>query len=165
MKDLNEDVTQVSNVDAGKISTFNDKDDINEIYQKLQEVNDNEKSPFRQKFEDYCKDKIEDLGTVTLYFDEDDDDPYSSLYNVILHSPQIREYTDVRVVIDIDYSEELFRVIDKDNKMVIETLMIDPLYYTLRCEFDKIDKDWYNLILDNWEQFEIDYNFSEDKTE
>ena len=102
----------------------------------------------KEIFIDYCKNKIEDLKKVT----------YSNLDNetetkkVLMEAEGVRQFKNVKIVTDED---GLFKVI-QNNKLVIDTLMIDPIIYAARMEFNKIDKDFYNELIELWNDYGMD---------
>lgn len=106
----------------------------------------------KQLFKDYCKDKIKDLGETLVYNEVWEEE---QAYRVIMTAEGIREYTNVRVVMNED-TEDYLVVIDSDNKIVINTPMIDPIGYAGRMEFKEIDTQFYNDILTYWDDMDMD---------
>lgn len=105
----------------------------------------------KQKFIDYCSDKLEEMGNIEI--DE-------MIYKKIMHSEGIRQFNDVYVIANFEDESEradYFKVIDNTNTLVINTPMIDHNYYASTLQFDKIDKEFYNNILKYWD----DYNMEE----
>lgn len=147
----NEDVTQAADVDAGKISTFNDKKitSTDDFYHRLLELKEDSKSIYQQEFEEYCKDKIKDLGIVTLIEDEEEHE-----YNVVMHTPELKGFKDLRVIADEDTDSLI--CIDKDNNVVIGTMNIDYTEYAAEMCFDKIDKNFYEEIIEYWDDLNMD---------
>jgi hypothetical protein len=113
----------------------------------------------KEKFQNYCKGKIVDfLGAVDVedLYNEDE----TTLATVLMTDKNIREYNNVRVIIRNDYEEEdseCLTVIDSNDHIVIHTPMLELLGYTLRMEFDKIDKDYYQSIIDDWDDYYDEY--------
>lgn len=111
-------------------------------------------SPQKQKFIDYCKDKIEDLGDIEIY-DEDyeEDIPYHKL----MHTEGIREFDDLYIIANFDdYENENLIAINNENKIVINTPMIDCNGYAATMQFDKIDKQFYDQLMDYWDDIYMD---------
>lgn len=104
---------------------------------------------------DYCKDKLADLGTVTLYNDEGE----GYTYRVAMTAEGIREYDNVRVIVGDD-TEDYLVVIDNDNNIVINSPMLDPIGYASRMEFKQIDTDFYNMMLEYWDE-DMDFYIEE----
>lgn len=101
-------------------------------------------------FKNYCKDKLADLGHITLHREGEE---YT--YRVVMTAEGIREYNDVRVIIGDD-TEDYFVVIDSNDNIVINTPMIDPIGYASRLEFKQIDPTFYNEILTYWDDMDMD---------
>lgn len=101
-------------------------------------------------FKNYCKDKLADLGHITLHREGEE-----RTYRVVMTAEGIREYSDVRVIIGDD-TEDYFVVIDSNDNIVINTPMIDPIGYAGHMEFKQIDPTFYNEILTYWDDFNMD---------
>lgn len=111
-------------------------------------------SNYKQKFIDFCSDKIEDLGDVMI-----DETPY----HVIMHTEGIREFTDLRIVADLDnYEFENLVAINEDDKIVINTPMIDFNEYAATMQFDVIDEKFYNNLMNNWDDLNMDERISDE---
>lgn len=115
----------------------------------LEDYKDNDDiSPQKQKFIDYCKDKIEDLGDIEI-----DDQQYHKL----MHTEGIREFEDLYIIADLDdYESENLIAINNENKIVIDTPMIDQNGYAATMQFDKIDKRFYDILMDYWDDLYMD---------
>lgn len=108
----------------------------------------------KEKFIKYCKGKIKDISEC-MTID-------GTNYEVIMHSDGVRQFSDVRVIRPLEeYDEGTFIVINSKNKIVINTNMIDYIWYATRMEFDEIDTDFYNEILEYWEDGAFDDYFEE----
>lgn len=162
--DIKDECTQVSNVGSDKVSVFgsdagNKFIHPSEIYKELYELkdyNDTEViSDQKQSFIDYCKDKIKDLGEVEINGDT---------YKVIMHTPAIRQFEDLRVITQLDAgTDEDLMCIDKNNNIVIDTPMMDYNSYAATKLFDKIDKEYYDLVIKYWNDIDMDsYTDEED---
>ena len=111
-------------------------------------------SNYKQKFIDFCSDKIEDLGDVMI-----DETPY----HVIMHTEGIREFTDLRIIADLDnYEFENLVAINEDDKIVINTPMIDFNEYAATMQFDVIDEKFYNNLMNNWEDLNMNERISDE---
>lgn len=111
-------------------------------------------SPQKQKFIDYCKDKIEDLGDIEI-----DDQQYHKL----MHTEGIREFEDLYIIADLDdYESENLIAINNENEIVIDTPMIDQNGYAGTMQFDKIDKRFYDILMDYWDDLYMDEVIEED---
>ena len=128
---------------------------IKELYE-LKDYDDTEVvSEQKQSFIDYCKDKIKDLGEVEID---------GNTYKVIMHTPAIRQFNDIRVItqLDADTDEDLI-CIDKDNNIVIDTPMMDYNSYAAAKLFDEIDEEYYDLVIKYWNDIDMDsYTDEED---
>ena len=140
------------------------KEDLNEskdLTQTLQEMalledyeEDKTISPQKQKFIDYCKDKIEDLGDIEIY---DEDYEENVQYHKIMHTEGIREFNDLYIIANFDdYENENLIAINNENKIVINTPMIDCNGYAATMQFDKIDKQFYDQLMDYWDDIYMD---------
>lgn len=162
--DIKDECTQVSNVGSDRVSVFgsdagNKFVHPSDIYKELYELKDYDDaevvSEQKQSFIDYCKDKIKDLGEVEID---------GNTYKVIMHTPAIRQFNDIRVItqLDADTDEDLI-CIDKDNNIVIDTPMMDYNSYAAAKLFDEIDKEYYNLVIKYWNDIDMDsYTDEED---
>lgn len=162
--DIKDECTQVSNVGSDRVSVFgsdagNKFVHPSEIYKELYELKDYDDtevvSEQKQTFIDYCKDKIKDLGEVEID---------GNTYKVIMHTPAIRQFNDIRVItqLDADTDEDLI-CIDKDNNIVIDTPMMDYNSYAAAKLFDEIDKEYYDLVIKYWNDIDMDsYTDEED---
>ena len=114
-------------------------------------------SPQKQKFIDYCKDKLEVMDKVAIF------DMYrdKTVYNKIMHTPHLREFDDLTIIADFDTDLDNLIAIDNTNTIVIDTPMINPNIYAGRMEFDKIDKEYYNMLLKYWDDLYMDENIED----
>lgn len=132
----------------------------------------NETKSYKDTFIDYCKDKVKDLGTIEVknadYDEEDLDDQEYISANVLMTADGIRQFSNVKVIAregSEDDDWEQLVVADKDNNIVIESPMIDVVWYATRMEFTEIDKAFYNNILEYWEDGNYDEYFEDLKEE
>ena len=117
-------------------------------------------SPQKQKFIDYCKDKIEDLGDTEIY---DEDYEENVQYHKIMHTEGIREFNDLYIIANFDdYENENLIAINNENKIVINTPMIDCNGYAATMQFDKIDKQFYDQLMDFWNDIYMDEMIEEE---
>lgn len=120
----------------------------------LEDYEEGNISPQKQKFIDYCKDKIEDLGDVEIY---DEDYEENIQYHKLMHTEGIREFEDLYIIADFDnYENENLIAINNENKIVINTPMIDCNGYAGTMQFDKIDKKFYDQLMDYWDDLYMD---------
>lgn len=101
-------------------------------------------------FKNYCKDKLMDLGHITLNREGEE-----RTYKVVMTAEGIREFENVRVIIGDD-TEDYFVVIDSNDNIVINTPMIDPIEYAGHMEFKQIDPTFYNETLTYWDDMDMD---------
>ena len=126
----------------------------------LMESKEDNISPQKQKFIDYCKDKIEDLGDVEIY---NEDYEENIQYHKLMHTEGIREFEDLYIVADFDnYENENLIAINDENKIVINTPMIDCNGYAGTMQFDKIDKKFYDQLMDYWDDIYMDEMIEEE---
>lgn len=175
----NEECSQASGVASGvngKIDSFpiNPKEmerqrlkefkDTTETLQEMALLEDYEEdetiSPQKQKFIDYCKDKIEDLGDVEIY---DEDYEENIQYHKLMHTEGIREFNDLYIIANFDdYENENLIAINNENKIVINTPMMDCNGYASTMQFDKIDKKFYDQLMDYWDDIYMDEMIEEE---
>ena len=106
---------------------------------------------YKKKFKDYCKGKIKELE-VAPYIDPVWKE--EEMRQVLMTAEGIREFSNVRI---LDPNEdECLLVIDENDKVVINTPMINPIIYALRMEFNAIDTEFYNDILEYWDNINAD---------
>ena len=108
-------------------------------------------------FKNYCKDKLADLGHITLQREGEE-----RTYRVVMAAEGIREFNNVRVIIGDD-TEDYFVVIDSNDNIVINTPLIDPLEHAGHMEFKQIDPTFYNDILKYWDDLQMDEYMKEVK--
>lgn len=126
----------------------------------LEDYEEGNISPQKQKFIDYCKDKIEDLGDVEIY---DEDYEENIQYHKLMHTEGIREFEDLYIIADFDnYENENLIAINNENKIVINTPMIDCNGYAGTMQFDKIDKKFYDQLMDYWDDLYMDETIEEE---
>lgn len=146
---------------------WEDLDESKDLTKTLQEMalledyeDENEISPQRQKFIDYCKDKIEDLGDIEIY---DEDYEENIQYHKLMHTEGIREFNDLYIIANFDdYENENLIAINNENKIVIDTPMIDCNGYAATMQFDKIDKQFYDQLMDYWDDLYMDEMIEEE---
>lgn len=105
---------------------------------------------YKENFMNYCKDKIKNLGKAKIV----DESGNKRTLSIIMLSDGIREFKDLKILNDEEDGNLL--AIDKENKVVINSCMIDVLGYALRLEFSAIDENFYNEIIENWEENNLD---------
>lgn len=111
----------------------------------------------KQVFIDYCKNKIKNLGNIEI--DEE-------TYQILMHLPKLRQFEDVRVIGDLDSDDGYLRVVDKDDNIVIETLMVSFIDIAASMQFDSIDSSLYDYIMNYWDDIMMDeYIEQEDNLE
>ena len=108
-------------------------------------------------FKNYCKDKLADLGHITLHREGEE-----CTYKVVMTAEGIREFENVRVIIGDD-TEDYFVVIDSNDNIVINTPMISPIGYASEMLFKYIDTEFYNDILKYWDDLQMDEYIKEVK--
>jgi hypothetical protein len=105
----------------------------------------------KEKFIEYCKGRIVELGEVNTPDQIFEDEGIT--YRVIMTADSIQDFTDVKIV--TKYGVDNFLVV-KDNKVVINTPMVDPIWYTSLLEFKEIDPSWYDAVLRCWDEIDMD---------
>lgn len=106
----------------------------------------------KNKFKDYCKGKVTDLGKVTILHPIWEE---TRSYDVLMTASSLREFNNVRIIAGDDTDDNLV-AITEDNEIVIDTPMVDPVGYACRMEFDTIDSEFYDYILKYWEEQYLD---------
>lgn len=111
----------------------------------------------KQKFIDFCSNKIEDLGDIMI-------DEIS--YHIIMHTEGIREFSDLRIIADLDnYEFENLVAINKAGAIVINTPMIDYNEYAASMQFDKIDQRFYDSLMNYWDDLNMDERIEDESEE
>lgn len=102
------------------------------------------------QFAEYCKDKLADLGTVKVKnFDDEDVD-----VKVAFEQP-IRDYGTCKILDNEDTINKLgsdgetLEFVDEKGEYH-NSPMISPITLVSRCEFDKIDNNFYKSIIQYW---------------
>jgi hypothetical protein len=111
------------------------------------------------KFQNYCKGKIKDLGRITAYSNYlcDIDDA-----SVMLLTDELRGHKNLKIIIRDDYEVDDSNglvAVNSDNEVVIDTPMVSLLWYTAEMEFTAIDTKFYNEIISDWDDIEMDEYF------
>lgn len=129
--------------------------------QKLGEM-DNSNSLTKDQFEEYCKGKISNLGTTDVETDDWDSDEENAKKTVkvrVAFEQKIRNYGNCKVLNGEDTMDKLdsdgdtLEFVTEDGRY-INTPMIDIVTLAGRLEFDKIDKEFYNSMIANWDDIE-----------
>ena len=108
---------------------------------------------YKEKFKKYCKGKIKDINKLITIDGTD--------YEVIMHAEGVRQFDNVQIIRPLEDTDGDFIVMNSKNKIVINTNMIDYIWYATRMEFDTIDTNFYNEILEYWEDGKFDDYFEE----
>ena len=114
-----------------------------------------ESSKYKQRFIDYCKDKVKDLGQVTNMSEEDIESNFlADNLNICLIEPEFRGDKDVRVLsgddgqcICVNQSGEV--IFDGGAMWSVDAQAMD---YT----FTAIDTEFYNNLLEYWDELYLD---------
>lgn len=141
-----------------KLGIFDKKEskDVTETLHEMALLEDYEDdiSPQKKKFIEFCKDKIKDLGDVEIY---DETLEENVQYHIIMHTEGIREFNDLYIIANFDdYENENLIAINNENKIVINTPMMDCNGYASTMQFDKIDKKFYDQLMDYWDDIYMD---------
>lgn len=105
----------------------------------------------KEKFIKYCEGRIRDLDLVT-YTDIFGEETTAQ----IIMEADIREYNNLYVITPLDTDSENLIAIDKDGVVKIDTPMISPIYYATRMEFKTIETEFYNSLLEWWDDLELE---------
>lgn len=114
-----------------------------------------ESSKYKQRFIDYCKDKVKDLGQVTNMSEEDiESNSLADNLNICLIEPEFRGDKDVRVLSDddggcicVNQSGEIIF-----NGGAMWSIDAQAMDYT----FTAIDTEFYNNLLEYWDELYLD---------
>lgn len=154
-----EDATQSSNIAGGRVDIFGspDKFNYNKWYKELLELKDYEDDEYinlnKEAFSSYCSDKLEDLDNIEID---------GTIYKKIMYTEGIRNYHNLYIIADFDDPEfENLMAINSDNEIVINTNMIDYNAYAASMQFDKIDKEYFEMLMKNWNLLNMDEYFEE----
>ena len=103
----------------------------------------------KQKFIDFCKGKVKDLGTI--------DAKDGNTYKILLTSDSYKQaQPEAYLTQDDDY----LIVIDKLGEVVINSDMDTIMTDVGELDFTAIDTELYNEILDNWEDYDLADDFT-----
>ena len=140
-------------------------DDYEEEYNKLQEnktptmrdrlkkvkTENAEINQYKQRFIDYCKGKVEDLGTLILSGEDDEDElPIALISN---------QYSQAKPAYILLPEDDVLMVSDKNGKVFIDSPMSNVIGEVQEMKFDKIDTEFYNQVLEDWDDFYMDDAF------
>ena len=119
-------------------------------------LTENDSIDYKKVFQDYCKDRITDLGKIELP-DQIWGEEEMNTWDIVMTADAIREFSDLRIINNIELNEEDNLIaIDKDNKIVFNTPMLTSIGYAARMEFDKIDKEYYDNIMKYWDDINME---------
>lgn len=105
---------------------------------------------YKKVFMDYCKGKIKTLGEAT-YIDTFGEEV---TYPIIMEA-DIREFSNLRVLLPGE-EDDILLAIDENNQIKINSPMLNAIGYAGRMEFKTIDRDFYNDILEWWDDCYMD---------
>ncbi len=145
------------------ISFCNTIDKINKLEEKLLLESSGEES--KLKFLEYIKGKVEPLGKVMINDDDklvNDAKKEHTDYNVIM-TGRIRDYGLCKILDNSIGGESLLLVTEENN--ILDNPMIDATIYTARMEFNKIDPAYVQLVLEYWDECQMDYLIEEENEE
>ena len=139
-------------------SNWEDLDESKDLTKTLHEMAlledyEDDISPQKKKFIEFCKDKIKDLGDIEIY---DETVEENVQYHKIMHTEGIREFNDLYIVANFEEYDENLKAINSENKMVIDTPMIDCNGYAATMQFDEIDQEYYHTLLEYWNDLYMD---------
>ena len=139
-------------------SNWEDLDESKDLTKTLHEMAlledyEDDISPQKKKFIEFCKDKIKDLGDIEIY---DETAEENVQYHKIMHTEGIREFNDLYIVANFEEYDENLKAINSENKMVIDTPMIDCNGYAATMQFDEIDQEYYHTLLEYWNDLYMD---------
>lgn len=149
-----------SSVNGGAPDSFQYYNDYVVIDKRKKDAKKEAVSTQQEKFINYCKDKIQDLGTTFVEY-------YDRKVNVkVAFTQEIRDYgmckilepNDCYELLDIEGDSIAFV---KENGEFIATPMTTADILVARLEFNAIDKSFYEDTLKYWEDLNMDENLSE----
>lgn len=149
-----------SSVNGGAPDSHNYYNDYVIIDKRKKDAKKEAASTQQEKFINYCKDKIQDLGTTFVEY-------YDRKVNVkVAFTQEIRDYgmckilepNDCYELLDIEGDSIAFV---KENGEFIATPMTTADILVARLEFNAIDKSFYEDTLKYWEDLNMDENLSE----
>lgn len=107
---------------------------------------------FKQKFIDYAKGKVKDLGNQS-YIDPVWEEEISEK---VLMISNIRNYKDLKVVADLQEYDEPLKALDENGKLVIKTQQYDAQMLAADLMFSAIDTEFYNNLVEYWNELPMD---------
>ena len=147
-----------------RLETYEDwlEGDIETLAKKLNEDID----PTKERFTEYCKDKIKDLGTVELHtkkinpdFDPEYDKDKIIKAHFTLELPNGAKYVSSVDVGDYSYQDS---VIVKGKKVsLVPEWEEGELDVAASLKFKYIDKKFYKDLLNNWESWDMSERFED----
>lgn len=135
-------------------------DSMNKLKERLLLESTCEES--KLKFLEYIKGKIEPLGKVMINEDDElvaDEKKEHTDYNVLMEG-RIREYGLCKILENTLDDCDSLNFISEDGKLY-STAMIDANIYTAKLEFDRIDPSYAQLVLEYWDECQMDYLIEE----
>lgn len=115
---------------------------------------DNTISKYKQRFIDYCKDKVQDLGEMKIHSEE----PYydnGTVYQIYLIEPKFRDAEPAYCLNDED--EGALLVANEKGEIIFDGGEMAPLYAeTLKMHFTKIATEYYEYMLEYWDDLDCD---------
>lgn len=131
------------------IVTYKNNWNNQEVITEAEEVN-----TYKQRFIDYCKGKVEDLGTIVAK-DKDDEDFNEELPVAMIDNHYEQAKPAYILIPDPDYDDRLV-ISDKDGNVFIDSPMSNVVGEAQEMTFDKIDTEFYNNVLEYWDELYMD---------
>lgn len=119
--------------------------------ESLDEDTDTIENNYKQEFIDYCSDKIEDLGEVTITDEWGDEVTYP-----VALIGDIRDLTNVKFILD-DENPDVLKAVDENGELVLNTPMYTLDAYTAEMRFSAISQSFYDDMITYWDDMSMDW--------
>ena len=119
--------------------------------ESLDEDTDTVENDYKQEFIDYCSDKIEDLGEVTITDEWGDEVTYP-----VALIGDIRDLTNVKFILD-DENPDVLKAVNENGELVLNTPMYTLDAYTAEMRFSAISQSFYDDMITYWDDMSMDW--------
>jgi hypothetical protein len=109
-------------------------------------------SDYKQKFIDFCKDKVKDLGKLTTV--SEDDPTEQETYEILYTSKSYKQAQPLAYILNNE--DEYLMVANEEGEVFINSPMCSPEEDILELDFDEISTNYYEYILDYWDDLDMD---------
>lgn len=109
-------------------------------------------SDYKQKFIDFCKDKVTDLGKLTIV--SEDDPTEQETYEILYTSKSYKQAQPLAYTLNNE--DGYLMVANEEGEVFINSPMCSPEEDLIELDFDEISTSYYEYILEYWDDLDMD---------